>query len=112
MACCTDVAAVASESKGDQAAVAIVPRPEPFKPQRMSGDQSLQCGAAVAGDFDAGEPQFAAVGERNRAAIAHGGDARGADCRELAGFLRCRIAHKERSRRRRRLKDYGAVGVS
>ncbi len=88
---------VAKEGKGDQASVAILPRPEPFKPQRMPGDQSLQCGAAVADDFDGGEPQFAAVGEQQRAAVAHGGDAGGADCRELAGFLRCRIAHKERA---------------
>jgi hypothetical protein len=75
---------------------------EPLEPQRMPGHQGLQRGAAVIGDFDAGEPQLASVAEQQGAAITHGRDIRGADGREPAAFLRCRIAHKERGNGGRR----------
>jgi hypothetical protein len=87
---------VADEGEADQAAVAVLLRPEPFEPQRMSGGQSLQ-GAIVVASFDAGEPHLAAVAEQKRAAVARRRDGRHADGRELAGFLRHRIAHKERA---------------
>ena len=93
---------VANESKRDQAAIAVTLELEPFEPQWMSGDEGLQGGAAAIGDLDRRQPQLAAVGEQQRAAIAHNGDVGGADGGELAAILRCRIAHKERAHGGRR----------
>src|SRR5664279_4145667 len=76
--------------------------PKLFEPQRMSGDEGLQCGAAVIGDLDRRQPQLAAGGEQQRAAIAHNVDVGGADGGELAALLCCRIAHKERAHSGRR----------
>jgi hypothetical protein len=87
---------ITDKSKCDQAAVAVTLGTEPLEPQRMPGHQGLQGGAAVIGDFDAGEPQLAAVAEQQGAAVTHRGDVRGADGRELAVFLGCRSAHTER----------------
>ena len=44
---------VADKGKRDQAAIAVLRGTEPFEPQRMSGHQRLQRGAAVIGNLDA-----------------------------------------------------------
>jgi hypothetical protein len=84
---------ISRKRESDQAAIAVALGAQPFSPEQVAVNKRLQCVATVIGDLDCRQPQFAAIVEQQRAAIADSGDICRADGGQLALLLRCRIAH-------------------
>jgi hypothetical protein len=82
---------VSGKGEGHQPAVAVAVGIKLRQPQRLPAGELLPDGAGGFGYLHRGQPQFAAVGRRQRAAVAHAGDPRHPDGGQLASIVRRRL---------------------